>query len=339
MKAAVFKGKKNLIIENGFEKPNITSDEVLIKVKRVGICGSYVGSYEMGGPYFPGKIIGHEFSGDIVEVGENVKKVRVGMRVTVNPLIPCYDCFYCRHNLENMCKIKNNGYGITEHGAMREFINVKAERVHILPDNVSYEEGASVEPLSVALYAVEQSGFKLGQDTVVIGAGPIGLYIIQVLKIAGANRVYVLEPVESKQKVALTLGVDKVFLPNQWNKIVRQLDKLGPDHVYDCVGLSETFATALNMIKNGGHITLIGMHTSKFEIDNILMMTTNNLSIRGVYGYNQDTFKTAINLLTQKKIKIDPIITRHIKLDQVPEIFNLLSHPPHEELKILVDFD
>jgi len=339
MKAAVFKGKENLKIEDDFEKPNIASDEVLIKVKKVGICGSDVGSYEMGGPYFPEKIIGHEFSGDIVEVGEKVKKIRIGMRVTVNPVIPCHECFYCRQNLENMCKIKNNGYGITEHGAMREFIDVKAERVHILPENVSYEEGASVEPLSVALYAVEQSKFMLGQNAAVIGAGPIGLYIIQALKIAGANKVYVLEPVKSKQKVALTLGADKVFLPNQWNKIVRQLDKLGPDHVYDCVGLSETFTTALNMIKKGGQITLIGMHASKIEINNILMMTTNNISVRGVYGYNQDTFNTAINLFAQKKIKIDPIITKHIKLEQVPETFQILNHPPHEELKILVDFD
>ena len=101
MKAVVFKGKKTLIIEDGFEKPNIASDEVLIKVKRVGICGSDVGSYEMGGPYFPGKIIGHEFSGDIVEVGENVKKIKAGMRVTVNPVIPCHKCFYCLHNLHD----------------------------------------------------------------------------------------------------------------------------------------------------------------------------------------------------------------------------------------------
>ena len=339
MKAAVFKGKERVIIEDGFEKPKVKSEEVLINVKNVGICGSDVGSYETGGPYFPGKIIGHEFSGDIVEVGENVKKIKVGTRVTVNPLIPCYECYYCLHNLENMCKIKNNGYGITEHGAMREFINVKAERVHILPDNVSYDEGASVEPLSVAIYAVERSGFKLGQDAVVIGAGPIGLYVIQVLKVAGANKIYVLEPVESKQKIASSLGADKVFLPKEWNKVVRQLDKLGPDHVYDCVGLSETFTTALNMVKKGGLITLIGMHASKFEIENILIMTTNNISVRGVYGYNQDTFRKAINLFAQKKIRIDPILTKRIKLEQVPEIFEILGHPPHEELKIIVEFD
>ena len=100
-----------------------------------------------------------------------------------------------------------------------------------------------------------------------------------------------------------------------------------------------TFSTALNMVKNGGLITLIGMHASKFEIDNILMMTTNNISVRGVYGYNQDIFKKAINLFAQKKIKIYPILTKRIRLDQVPKIFKILGNPPHEELKILVEFD
>jgi threonine dehydrogenase-like Zn-dependent dehydrogenase len=261
------------------------------------------------------------------------------MRVTVNPQIPCFECYYCLHNLENMCKIENFAYGITEHGAMREFINVKAERVHILPDDVTFDEGASVEPLSVAIYAVEQSGFKLGQDAVVIGAGPIGLFVIQVLRVAGANQILVLEPVESKQKIAVELGADKVFSPKEWNKIVRQLDRLGPDHVYDCVGLSETFTTALNMIKKGSKITLIGMHTSKFEINNILLMTKNNISVQGVYGYNHNIFRTAINLFAQKKIRIDPIITKRIRLEQVPEMFKILGNPPHGELKVLVEFD
>jgi threonine dehydrogenase-like Zn-dependent dehydrogenase len=261
------------------------------------------------------------------------------MRVAVNPQIPCFKCYYCLHNLENMCKIQNNSFGITEHGAMREFFTVKAERVHLLPDNVTYEEGATVEPLAVAVYAIEQSGFRLGQNVAVIGAGPIGLFVIQVLRVAGANKIYVLEPVESKQKVALELGADEVFLPKEWSKIGRKLDKIGPDHVYDCVGLSETFTIALQLIKKGGKITLIGMHASKFEIDRILLIVINNISVRGVYGYNHDIFKTAINLFSHKKIKIEPIITKRIKLDQVPEIFKVLSHPPHEELKVLVEFD
>ena len=338
MKVAIFEGKEQIVIKDGV-KPEIESDEVLIQVKKVGICGSDVGSYESGGPYLPDKIIGHEFSGILVEIGENVKKLKVGMKVTVNPQIPCHECYYCLHDQENMCKLQNFAYGTTENGAMREFINVKAERVHVLPDNVTYEEGATVEPLSVAVYAVQQSGFQLGQNAAIIGAGPIGLMIIQVLRSAGANKIYVLEPVESKQKIAMELGADKVFLPKAWNKIVRLTDKLGPDHVYECVGLSSTFTTALQLIKKGGNITLIGMHAKTLEINNILLMTTNNISVRGVYGYNHDIFKTAINLYVQKKIRVDALITNRIRLEQVPEMFKVLSNPPHEELKVIVDFE
>lgn len=338
MKVAVFEGKEQITIMDR-DKPEIKSDEVLIHVKKVGICGSDVGSYETGGPYFPDKIIGHEFSGELVKIGESVKKLKEGMRVTVNPQIPCNECYYCLHDQENMCKLKNFAYGTTEDGAMREFINVRADRIHILPENVTYEEGATVEPLSIAVYAVQQSGFKLGQNVAVIGAGTIGLMTIQVLKTAGANKIYVIEPVESKQKIAMDLGADKVFLPKEWNKIVRFTDKLGPDHVYDCVGLSTTFSTALNLIKKGGQITLIGMHASKLEINNILLMTSNNISVRGVYGYNHDIFRTAINLYHQKKIMVDPIITNRIRMDQVPEMFKVLGNPPHEELKVIVDFE
>jgi len=338
VKVAIFEGKEQIVIKDGV-KPEIKTDEVLIQVKKVAICGSDVGSYESGGPYLPGKIIGHEFSGVLVEIGENVKKLKEGMKVTVNPQIPCYECYYCLHDQENMCKLQNFAYGTTENGAMREYINVKAERVHILPDNVTYEEGATVEPLSVAVYAVQQSGFQLGQNAAVIGAGPIGLMAIQVLRSAGANKIYVLEPVESKQKIAMELGADKVFLPKAWNKIVRLTDRLGPDHVYDCVGLSSTFTTALQLIKKGGNITLIGIHASTLEVNNILLMTTNNISVRGVYGYNQDIYKTAINLYAQKKIRVDPMITNRIRLEQVPEMFKVLGNPPHDELKVIVDFE
>ncbi len=338
MKVAIFEGKEQIVIKDG-ARPEIKTDEVLIQVKKVGICGSDVGSYESGGPYLPGKIIGHEFSGELVEIGENVKKLKEGMKVTVNPQIPCHECYYCLHDQENMCKLQNYSLGTTEDGAMREFINVKAERVHVLPDNVTYEEGATVEPLSVAVYAVEQSGFQLGQNAAIIGAGPIGLMIIQVLRNAGANKIYVIEPVESKQKIVMEVGADKVFLPKAWNKIVRLTDKLGPDHVYECVGLSSTFTTSLQLIKKGGNVTLIGMHAKILEIKNILLMTTNNISVRGVYGYNHDIFKTAINLYAQKKIRVDPLITNRIRLEQVPEMFKVLGNPPHDELKVIVDFE
>ncbi|MFW9783579.1 MAG: zinc-binding dehydrogenase, partial [Candidatus Heimdallarchaeota archaeon] len=227
----------------------------------------------------------------------------------MNPQIPCGECYYCIRYQENMCKLQNYSLGITEDGGMCDFINVKAERIHTLPDNVSLEHGAIVEPLSIALSAVYESKFKIGDIATVIGAGPIGLFLIQVLKATGARKIFVIEPVESKQRKAIELGAEKAFKPDNFGKIRRFTDKLGPDHIYDCVGLSSTVSNALSLIKKGGCITLIGMHSSSFTINNILLLTTNNITLKGVYGYNQDIFKTAISLLEHGKIDVDPIIT------------------------------
>jgi 2-desacetyl-2-hydroxyethyl bacteriochlorophyllide A dehydrogenase len=339
LKGVVFEGKHKISIQNNLLKPEIQSNEVLIKVKKVGICGSDVGSYETGGPYLPEKIIGHEFSGEIIEIGESIRKLKIGDRVTANPQISCGECYYCAHHKENMCKLQNYSLGTTEDGAMREYINVRGDRIHKLPDNVSYDSGALVEPLSIAVNAIQESGITIGESAAVIGAGTIGLMVIQVLKVSGANKIFVLEPVESKQKKAFELGATKVFTPNAWNKIRRLTDKLGPDHVYDCVGLSTTVSKALSLVKKGGCITLIGMHSPSLEIKNALMFTTNNLTLKGVYGYTQDVYAAAINLLEQGRINSESIITSHIKIDEVPYMFEKLSNPPHDELKVIVDFD
>lgn len=339
MKGAIFEGKHKISIKNDLPKPEIDQDEVLIKVKKVGICGTDVGSYETGGPNFPGKIFGHEFSGEIVEIGQKVKKLKIGNRVTVNPQIPCNECYYCIHHQENMCKLQNYALGTTEDGSMRGFINVKADRVHLLPENVSFEGGAIVEPLSIGLQGIQASSFMVGDTAAVIGAGSIGLFVIQVLRVSGANKIYVLEPVESKRKKAVELGADKAFEPKEWNKIVRLTDKIGPDHIYDCVGLSTTVSISLSLIKKGGCITVIGMHDNSYEINNARLITINSITIRGTYGYTQDVYKTALSLLEQGKIKYEPIITNQIKIDDIPQMLEKLATPPHDELKVLVDFE
>jgi threonine dehydrogenase-like Zn-dependent dehydrogenase len=238
-----------------------------------------------------------------------------------------------------MCKLQNYGLGTTEDGAMRDYINVKAERVHVLPDNISYEDGALVEPISIALNAVIESGFKVGEYVTVIGAGPIGLFVIQILRAAGAKKIHVLEPVESKQQIALKLGADKVSDPKKWTKIKRFTEGLGPDHIFDCVGFSSTISTSFSLIRKGGCITVIGMHSNSFEIKNALQLTTNSITLKGVYGYNQDIFKTAISLLEQGKIDGKSVITNHITIEEVPKMFETLANPPHDELKVIVDIE
>jgi len=339
LKGINFIAAHQIEIKDDLPKPTIKPDEVLIKVRYVGICGTDIEFYGTRGPVFPNTITGHEFSGEIVEIGENVRKLKNGMRVTVNPQIVCNDCYWCKHNQENMCAWQNYALGTTEDGAMREYINVKAERVHILPDNVSYEMGATVEPLAVVLYAVKESEFKIGEKVAVYGGGTIGLLAIQVLKTAGASKIFVVEPVESKQQKTLELGADKVFKPQGWNRITRFTDKIGPGYIFDCVGLPSTIMTSLQLIRKGGHIIMIGIHTEPFEMKGFMNLPVNNISIRGTFGYTQETYKNAINLFEQNKVNVDPIITNKIKIEQVPEMFEILANPPHEEIKVLVEFD
>ena len=334
MKGVMYDGVGKIVILDDLPKPSLKQDDVLLKVRYCGICGSDVESFKRAGMYAPKTIIGHEFSGEIVEVGNNVKKLKVGDRVTVNPNLPCYDCYWCHRNQENMCKDAPKALGTLTNGAMVEYINVGAERVHLLPDSISLEEAAAIEPLAVGIYSVEESGIKMGENAAVYGAGTIGLMIIQALKVAGAN-IFVLEPVESKHKLALELGADSVLIPKNWKKIQRLTNRLGPDHVFDCVGIGETISSAINLIRKGGIITLVGMDPEA-NLKNFYGLAVFNITLRGIFAYVQDTFKTAINLLEKKKVNVKPMITKIIKLNDVPEMFEVLSKP-HDEIKVLVE--
>lgn len=336
MKGIFFKGKESILLKENLEKPSLKPEEVLVKVKYCGICGSDIESYKTGALEKPGIIIGHEFSGKIAEVGENVKGWNIGDRVTANPSLPCNKCYWCKHSQENLCKW-SSALGTTFDGAMAEYINVNAERLIKIPDDVSLEEGALLEPLSVALYAVEQSGFNIGEDATVIGAGSIGLSAIQVLNAAGASNIFVLEPVESKQKLALEVGASNVFPPEKWGKINRITDRIGPEYVFDCVGLPETIMNSLQLVKRGGLITVIGLYTEPFEMKGFMSLMLKSITMKGVYGYLQDTFITGMKLIKNKRIDVRPMISRIVNIETVPELFKDLINRKHEDIKILVE--
>ncbi|MFW9929723.1 MAG: zinc-binding dehydrogenase, partial [Candidatus Thorarchaeota archaeon] len=302
MKGIFFERPGQLYLRDDLPKPQIEKDEVLIKVKNCGICGSDVSSYKSGAMSSQQIILGHEFSGEIVEVGSSVKNAEIGDRVTANPNIPCLECNFCKQGLENMCV--HNTKGVTHDGALAEFISVRADRLHHLPETISYEEGALVEPLSNAVYAVKNSHFALGNNAAVYGAGTIGLLVIQVLKSAGASYIYVIEPIESKRNLALDLGADYAYEPKKHKKIYRMTDKVGVDYIFDCVGIPKTIMDSYSLIKRGGLIMLIGVYTDPFEIKGWLQITTKNLTIKGMYLSNQDAFKTAIRLIEQQKVNV-----------------------------------
>ncbi|MHA1379127.1 MAG: zinc-dependent alcohol dehydrogenase [Candidatus Helarchaeota archaeon] len=339
MKGAILQEKGKIVIKDNIPKPKIKKDQVLIKVKNCGICGSDMESYHSGALILSGLIIGHEFSGEIVEIGESVKKWKIGDRVTANPNLNCGKCNFCLQGQENLCRKSLEGIGLAYNGAMAEFVGVRADRLHSLPQNVSFEEGALVEPLTIAVYGVQESWFKIGENAVVYGAGTIGLLTTQVLNTIGASDIYVIEPSEFNQKKALEMGASEVFMPNNWGKINKLTNKIGPDHVFDCAGVPQTYINSIKIVRKGGFITVIGLHAEPFQMEGFMQLLTKNITMRGIYGYNQDTFRTTISLLKKKKIDVKPIITKKIKVGEVPEAFKTLSNPNNEEIKILVEFD
>jgi len=158
---------------------------------------------------------------------------------------------------------------------------------------------------------------------------------INALKAVGAN-IFVLEPLESKHKLALDLGADSVYIPKDWRKINRLTERRGPDHVFDCVGIGETISSSIDLVRYGGHITIVGLNPEPFEIKNFYGIASGNKRLRGTFGYLDDTFKTAINLLEKRKVNVKSLITKIIKIDEVPEMFEILSKP-HDEIKVLVE--
>lgn len=337
MKGVYFTRINKVEVRDDLPKPQIQANEALIKVKNCGICGSDIGSFLTGALESQQIILGHEFSGEIVEIGKDIKDLKVGDRVTANPNVPCLECRYCREGQEVLCI--HNTIGVTHNGALAEFVKIRADRVHKLPDSISFEEGAMIEPLANAIQAVKVSDFKIGNNAAVFGMGTIGLLTIQALKIAGASNIYVIEPVESKYKLALELGADKAFTPNKWSRIIKLTEKIGPDFIFDCVALPETFITSLQLIKRGGSIIVIGIHSEPFEMKGILQLMSKNITIKGMFLVDQDSFKTALNLLEQKRVNVKSTITKKIKLDQAPEAFNKLSSGLHDDIKIQVEIN
>lgn len=339
MKGISYEGVGKIVVRDDLPKPSVKPDEALIKVKYCGICGSDVESFKKAGMYGSGIIIGHEISGEIIKIGDNVKKLKIGDRVTINPNVPCYNCYWCNQNQENKCKFAPRAIGTLTNGAMAEYVNVNEERIHILPESISLEEGAMIEPLSVGIYSVQESGIKIGDNVAVFGTGTIGLVTILALKLAGAGNIYALEPVESKQKIALEIGANKIFRPQNWKRIKKLCDKIGPIHIFDCVGISETITTAIDLVRKGGHITMIGMDPEITDLKNFYGIAIKNITLRGIYAYNQDTFETAITLLDQKRVNIKPLITKIIKLDEVPAAFEDLLNGLHDDIKIMVEIE
>ncbi len=348
MKAAVWYKAGELKVEDVSE-PRPGPDEVKLRIKACGICGSDLHEYKSGPFLIPRKphpltgraggpiILGHELSGEIVEIGGAVKGWSPGDRVAVNPLIYCGKCYYCERAQHVLCTSLGT-YGLATDGAFAEYAVFSSRSLIRLPPSISDEMGAFVEPLAVALHAVARSRLRLGETVAVVGAGPIGLLVAQASKASGARTVVVVEPLEARRRLALENGADRAIDPASVDvgaEIASLTDGLRADIAFDCVGTQTSFDGCIKLTGRRARICVVGLALKPIEVP-FLRLWGHEKEIVFSSGY-EDEFETAVSLIADGRVEVKSLISASVDLDRIVEdgIHPLLNNP-NRFIKVLV---
>lgn len=321
MKVAVMLG----IGKMGFEEreiPKAKDDEVLVKLEYVGICGSDLHYYETGaiGDYVvkPPFVLGHEPGGTVVEVGKNVKHLKVGDRVALEPGKTCGHCEFCKTGRYNLCPDVVFFATPPVDGVFQEYVAHEADLCFKLPDQVSTLEGALIEPLAVGFHAAMQGGARAGQTAVVMGAGCIGLVSMMALKAMGVSKVYVVDIMEKRLQKALELGADGIINGAQTDvaeEVKRLTDGKGCDLVVEAAGSQTTTVQAIHMTKKGATIVLVGYSKSGEMTLPTSLILDKELTLKSVFRYRH-IYPMAIEAVAAGRVNLKGIVTDIFELDE-----------------------
>ncbi|GAB7020702.1 zinc-binding dehydrogenase [Halostagnicola bangensis] len=341
MRAALFYGTEDMTVED-VDEPTPESGEILVDVSACGICGSDLHFYTEGlhGDAELPVTLGHEVGGTVIETGDDVD-IEVGTDVVLSPHTPCMECWCCEDGLYNLCR--NLNATSAQPGGYAEKVVESADNAIVLPEGVSPEDAAIAQPVSVGLHAVRESPLGIGDSAMVVGAGPIGLGVIQFAKSTGAGPIYVSEPQGSRQEVAREFGADVVIDPTEEDPVerVREETGTGVDVAFEAVGHQATLNQAIESTRANGHTTVIGVFSDDVEISpqslvssqrSISGSTSHQLGPRVTKEYN-----AVLRQLETGELEADKYVTSRIGLeDVVDEGFETLLSEDNEERKILV---
>lgn len=335
MLAGVFEGEGKLSIKE-VPEPKITKpDEVIIKVEFAGICGTDVHILEVppGHPATPGAILGHEYVGTVVDKGTNVKTVDIGDRVVVDPNLTCGICRYCRRGLPNMCE-NFTTLGIYLNGGFAPYNVAPAKALYKISKDVPLERSALAEPLSCVVNAMRKLNLQVGDNVVLIGAGPMGLLFLLMIKAQGAGKTIVIEPTPFRAKIAKDLGADIVLNPREVNirEAIMDLTELGADIVIDAVG--NQFATALDLVKRSGTILLFGMNENALPQIKQIIIPRYELKILGSY-ISWFSFPQTVAILESGNVPVEKLVTHKLPLEKLAEGIEIMKRG--EGIKILIN--
>ncbi|MFN3158293.1 MAG: galactitol-1-phosphate 5-dehydrogenase [Rubinisphaera brasiliensis] len=341
MKAMLLSEYKHLELTD-MPKPEVGPRDVLIAVQACGVCGSDIHGYDGStGRRIPPLIMGHEAAGVIEEVGSEVSNFQAGQRVTFDSTVSCGNCQYCRAGRINLCnnrKVLGVSCGeYRQHGAFAEYVVVPEHIVYELPDDLPFEHAAMIEAVSVAVHAANRTPVKLGQSCVVVGTGMIGLLCVQAMKKAGCGTIIAIDLDDSKLALAKELGATHA-INGKAEDLIDQVKQLtggeGADIAVEVVGATVTIQTAINALRKGGHLTLVGNLSPNIELP-LQSVVTRELSVSGSCA-SAGEYPECIALMTSGDIQVEPLISLKAPLEDGPALFERLYSGDSGLMKVIL---
>ena len=306
---------------------------------RIGICGSDIHVYHGKHPYTSYPVIqGHEFSGKIVKAGDEVKNFHIGDRIVVQPQVFCGQCYPCRTGNYHICdNLKVMGFQTD--GCAREFFKVEESKVLKIPEEMSYDEGALVEPVAVACHALRRGEIDIvDRNILVLGAGPIGNLVAQVAKAKGANKVMITDVSNYRLNLARECGIDIAVDVNKTRLEEVICSEFGSDKadlILECVGAQPTITQAINNARKGSNVVVVGVFPEDANI-NMGFVQDRELKLIGTLMYKKEDFIEAINLIANHKIRSDKIITDYFDFEDYSEAYQHIERNKDKAMKVMI---
>lgn len=321
--------------------PQVKEGQVLVKIVRIGVCGSDIHVYHGKHPYTSYPVVqGHEVSGRIEKIGPGVSGLEVEDKVTIQPQVVCGECYPCTHGEYHICdNLKVMGFQTT--GMASEYFLVDAEKVLKLPDNIDYDQGAMVEPLAVAVHALGRTGKGVkDRKILVLGAGPIGNLVAQAAKGMGAKSVMIIDLSDYRLNIARECGIDYCVNSSTQDIAAVVKGKFGTrnkaDLILECVGINTTIDQAIEVARKGTDIIVVGVFRDKPTVD-LGLVQDRELRLIGSLMYQENDYKKAIKLIEAEKINLEPLISVHFNFKDYLKAYQYIEEKRDKVMKVIID--
>ena len=319
--------------------PEIEDGQVLVKMMRLGICGSDIHVYHGKHPYTRYPVTqGHEVSGQVVRIGACVKGIREGQKVVLEPQVFCRECYPCTHGKYNLCEhLKVMGFQTT--GAASEYFAIDADKVDVIPDAMSYDEAAMIEPLAVTVHAARRFRELKGARVCILGCGPIGILLVQTCKALGAAKVMVTDVSDYRLALARSLGADCAYNTRSMEFSAAIQDAFGSDKadvIYDCAGNDATMDQAIQNSRKGSSIILVAVFAEKAHVD-LAKLNDSELTLDTSMMYRHEDYVEALRIVAEGKVQLKPLMSRHFAFRDFQQAYQYIDNNRESTMKVIID--